>query len=247
MTSPGEDAAVLHVSVLLPLMDETTSLRKTVEILLGENRPVIAEILIIACDRTSAASLQAVEELCREHSALIQLRMQKRPFLGGAFRDAFEWASGSHVLMMASDLETDPSTVKDLIAKARDGWDIVTATRWKGGKFHDYQGLKYVLNWIFQKTFAIVYETELSDLTFGFRIFRTELVQSIAWEEVRHPFLLETILKPLRLGAKVTEIPTTWRARSEGVSHNSFFRNFEYFRVALKTRFRSRQQLLTRS
>jgi glycosyltransferase involved in cell wall biosynthesis len=64
---------------------------------------------------------------------LLQVRFQQRPFLGGAMRDAFDWASGSHVLMMASDLETDPATVKKLIGKAKDGYDIVTATRWRGG------------------------------------------------------------------------------------------------------------------
>jgi len=52
---------------------------------------------------------------------------------------------------MASDLETDPATVKELIAKAKDGYDIVTATRWKGESgFRGYNPLKRFLNRIFQ-------------------------------------------------------------------------------------------------
>ena len=199
----------MTVTAILPVTDETTSLRKTVEVLLAENRREISEILIVACHRTTPAALAVAEELGRQHAGLIQVRFQQRPFLGGAMRDAFEWASGSHVLMMASDLETDPATVKELIAKAKDGYDIVTATRWKsGGGFRGYNPLKRFLNGIFQAIFRVFYGTTLSDLTYGFRIFKREWVRTIAWEELRHPFLLETILKPLRLGARVIEIPS---------------------------------------
>ena len=238
----------MQVSVILPVMDETAALHKTVEILLAENREYISEILIIVCDRTSAEAIAACEELLAAIPEIVRLRKQKRPFLGGAMQDAFEWASGTHVLMMASDLETDPATVKELIAKAREGYDVVTATRWsKAGGFEGYSRLKYVSNWIFQRSFRALYGSSLSDLTYGFRIFKVEWVKNIAWEELRHAFLLETILKPLRLGARTAEIPTTWRTRREGTSHNVFWHNFIYFRTAVRTRFRSRQDLLVRS
>jgi len=235
------------VSVILPVIDETVSLRKTVQIVLSENAGDIREILIIGCGLTTPEARGVADELVHDDSR-IQLLFQKRPFLGGAMRDAFEWARGSHVLMMASDLETDPAVVKNLIAKAKDGYDIVTATRWNaGGGFQGYSFTKFLLNWIFQKTFRMVYGTQLSDLTYGFRIFRAALLKQIAWEEVRHPFLLETILKPLRLGASVVEIPCRWNARIEGESHNSSWRTFLYLRIALKTRFKSREALLVRT
>jgi len=159
----------MTVTAILPVTDETASLRKTVEVLPAENRPEISEILIIACQRTTRAALAVAEELGREHAGLIQVRFQQRPFLAGAMRDAFDWASGSHVLMMASDLETDRATMKELIAKAKDGYDIVTATRWKGGSgFRGYNPLKRFLNGIFQMIFRILHGTALSDLTYGF-------------------------------------------------------------------------------
>jgi hypothetical protein len=93
----------------------------------------------------------------------------------------------------------------------------------------------------------MLYGTKLTDLTYGFRVFKIEWVKKIRWEELRHPLLLETMLKPLRLGAKVKEIPTTWKARIEGESHNPFWRNFLYFRIAWTTRFRSERELLSNS
>ena len=235
----------MQVSVILPVIDETVSLRKTVDILLAENAKEIHQILIVVCKKTSEQSMQVANELVAEHPALIEIRHQARPFLGGAMQDAFEWATGSHVVMMASDLETDPTKVKELIARAQDGYDIVTATRWQSNDgFQGYSPLKRVLNRVFQKSFGVLYGVTLSDLTYGFRIFRIDWVKKIAWEELRHPLLLETVLKPLRLGASVAEIPCVWQARIEGESHNTFLQNFLYFRIALKTRFRNKQELL---
>lgn len=239
---------ILSVSVILPVIDETVSLRDTVATLLAENARDLAEILIVACGKTTPESLQVCRELARAHPALIQVRFQRRPFLGGAMRDAFEWASGTHVIMMASDAETDPATVKDLIETARLGYDIVTATRCarKGG-FEGYHPVKYIFNRVFQRAFGVLYGTRLSDLTYGFRIFKTEWVKKIEWEELRHAFLLETLVKPLRLGASVAEIPTVWRRRTEGASHNQLVQHFAYFRIGLRTLFRSKQDFLVRA
>ena len=239
------DHAPMCVSVILPVMDETVSLQETIRILLEENGRAITEILLVVCAKTTPESVAICTALEREQPALIKLRWQKLPFLGGAIRDCFDWATGSHVVMMASDLETDPRTVKDLIAKAETGCDIVTATRWtqKDG-FHGYDPLKYFLNWIFQQIIRLLYGTKLSDSTFAFRIFKTAWVKNIRWEELKHPFLLETILKPMRLGATIAEVPTVWRARVEGASHNTFWQNFAYFRIAVKTRLSESAHLL---
>jgi glycosyltransferase involved in cell wall biosynthesis len=241
-------AAALRVSVILPVIDETSSLRKTVDILLAENAGDLAEILILVCENTIPPARAVCDALVREHPLLIRIRSQRRLFLGGAMRDAFEWAEGSHILMMASDLETDPATVKDLLAEARRGFDIVTATRWTAeGGFHGYNPVKYRLNLLFQRSIGWLYGASLSDLTYGFRVFKAEWVKRIAWEEFRHAFLLETILKPMRLGASIAEVPTVWRCREEGASHNPLRQHFAYFRIALKTRLRRKEALLASS
>jgi hypothetical protein len=81
-------------------------------------------------------------------------------------------------------------------------------------------------------------------MTYAYRIFPTKLLQAIEWTELRHPLLFETVIKPLRLGVKVMEIPGTWRARTEGESQNTFARNFEYFRIGLRVRMAAAHHLL---
>ncbi len=140
-------------------------------------------------------------------------------------REAFELSNGSHTIMMSTDLETDPNVVSKFICLAKKNpASIITASRWlKGGNFEGYNLIKLLANYLFQKIFALFYCSNLTDLTYAYRIFPTPLIHAIKWEELKHPFFLETIIKPIKLGVKVIEIPTVWRCRTEGESQNSVF------------------------
>ena len=245
MTQPAVPSS-FSVTVILPAIDETWSLRETLTRIEAESRNDVSQYLIVVCDKTTPECRQVAEALMLEVPGRVQLLEQRLPFLGGAVRDGFDAATGSHVIMMSSDLETDPDTVPLLISEAKQHPAIiVTATRWRSkAGFEGYDPLKLVLNKIFQAFFALLYRVRLTDLTFAYRIFPTELVRSIRWEELKHPFLFETIIKPLRLDVEVVEVPSTWRARSEGVSHNTFLTNFVYFRIGLKTLFMSPSSIL---
>lgn len=236
------------VSILLPVINETTSLRQTVDIILRDvRREDLKELLIVVCEKTTPESMALIGRLQQELGDLVVVLRQRRPYLGGALRDGFDVARGSHVIIMGSDLETNPNEVHRLISEERNNPSgIVTTSRWiSGGSFHGYSRIKLLCNWLFQRFFSLLYLTPLTDMTFGFRILPTKLVQSIRWEELRHPFNLECIVKPLRLGVPVAEIPSIWHARIEGESQNPFFRNFEYFRIGLKARFAPKESFLS--
>lgn len=225
------------VTVILPVVNETTSLRETVQTL--KQIFLIREFLIVVCNKTTLESLTVCEEICRNDPSRFRILKQSRPFLGGAMRDAFEAGACSHILMMASDLETDPATVPEMIKQAENSPNaIITASRWiGGGSFEGYNHAKLLANYCFQKFFSLLYCTRLSDMTFGFRIFPAALVKCIRWEENKHPFLFETILKPLRLGIEVIEVPSRWCSRKDGESQNTVFDTFDYWRVGLRMRF----------
>ncbi|HUC60561.1 MAG TPA: glycosyltransferase family 2 protein [Alphaproteobacteria bacterium] len=233
-------------TVILPVINETYSLVQTVEAILATSKADLREFLIVIADRTTPESRAEIERLNARFGDLVVVHRQTLKFLGGAMREAFDRARGSHAIMMASDLETDPALVPQLIACARANPDaVVTVTRWaRGGGFRDYSRIKLLANWIFQKLFSLLYWSRLSDMTYAYRIFPTRLVQAIRWEELRHPFLFETLIKPLRLGVDVIEIPGVWRARTEGESQNTFARNFEYFRIGWRVRFAPARDIL---
>jgi len=234
------------VTVILPVIDETESLIKTMDILLADAKADILEVIIVVCEKTVPAAMANIQKLKDQYPQLITVYHQTLPFVGGAYQEAFDMARGSHTILMASDLETDPKEVSKMISQSKAHPSTVICTsRWiNKGSFSGYSPIKLVANWMFQRIFSTLYSTNLSDMTFGYRLFPTNVIQSIKWEEYRHPFFFETIIKPIRLGVPVIEIPTGWVPRVEGESHNSFFRNFEYFRPGFKVRFAPAASLL---
>ena len=241
-----------NVTILLPAMDETYSLRETVERILKTcHREDIAEFIIILCEKTSEDCRKTAEELIGQYKdrTSIYILEQTLPFVGGAIREGIDRAVGSHVIMMSSDLETDPDVVHRFINASKRYPDrIITASRWReGGGFEKYSKVKLVCNLIFERAIGLFYLTRLSDLTYAFRIFPSKLMKAIEWEELKHPFFLETALKPLRLGTRFVEIPGHWAARTEGVSQNAFFANFKYFKTAWHNRFLTEEQILRKN
>jgi glycosyltransferase involved in cell wall biosynthesis len=221
------------------VLNETYSLQQTVDTIFELAGDDLHEVLIVTARRTTSESLAVVDKIKKERGTHVRVHRQQLPFLGGAMREAFDVASGDHIMLMASDLETDPTLVPAFIETMKaDCWDIVAGSRWlKGGGFEGYSRPKLVLNYLFQKIFRILYNTKVTDLTFAYRLYRKSILEGILWEELKHPFLLECLLKPLRCGASATEIPCKWRARTEGISANMFVETLKYLRVAFKTRF----------
>jgi len=234
-------------SVILPVLNETSLLRETVAIIEATCARSVGEYILVVCERTTPESLIVCREITQSLGDRGLLHFQKRPFVGGAIRDGFDLARFSHVVMMHSDLETDPALVQTMIKVAEAHPDgIATASRWiAGGEFEGYSPTKLVANYLFQKMLAVLYGTHLSDLTYAYRMFPRSVVRGIRWQELKHPFFLETALKPLRLGVTIREIPAKWKARAVGGSANSFMANFAYFRIALTTRLKTKAEMLT--
>lgn len=237
------------LSVILPAMDETYSLMQTVDTIMETcRREDLAEIIIVVCDRSTDDCIRTAEGIEQKYGGQIPVTVhhQKKPFVGGAVQEGIEIASGSHVVLMSSDLETDPNLICEFIRLEKKNPDkIITATRWKkGGGFDGYNKVKLVANAIFQRMIALLFFVSLTDITYAYRIFPRSLMLSISWEELKHPFFLETALKPIRLGVKFIEIPVKWTARTEGVSQNSFWANFKYFKTAWHVRFMKKKNIL---
>lgn len=228
----------MRLSIILPATDETYSLAETVEKIASLLPSQAIEYLIVTHPKlTTPACRETITRLRATYSSAIESFDQTRRGIGGALQDAIDRTSGDVVILMAADLETDPAILPSMLQKLEKS-DVVATSRWKGGaRFSGYDPLKFVLNFFFQHFFRILYWTELTDLTYAYRAYKASVLKSIRWEETGFPFLFESILKPLRLGYRVAEVEAPWRARQEGVSHNSFMQTFAYTWTGLRIRF----------
>jgi len=228
--------ADFRVSVVLPVYSEVESVSEVVAGLRDRLGSRLEQIVLVLSPRSQAASRAVCEELAAADPRVLLHVQVNNPGLGHAVREGYARTTGNLVLNMDSDGEMEIETVSRMLAvMERDGPALVIAARWlPGGGFSGYSPVKKVLNWGFQQLFRLLFWTPLHDLTYGFKLMRGELARGIAWEGSLHEIACETTLKPVRLGVPVAEVPSRWTARVQGVSKNTFLRNFRYVRTALR-------------
>ncbi len=235
------------VSIVTGAVTETSSLQGTVDFILGNcNVSDIAQIIIGYPDRATPECLETIKSIeANVKEVEVITFLQKRKSLG-FLTEAFDKATGSHVITVDSDMALDLSLIPVMIENAKkDPETIFSASRWLGGnKFYGYNKFKKVLNICAQKFLSVLYSSDLTDFTIPYQIIPTDILQAIEFEETGFPIFLEMVLKPLRLGYKFKELPTDCHSRTEGKSSNSFAQIPQYLRTALHVRFMPKENIL---
>jgi glycosyltransferase involved in cell wall biosynthesis len=239
MTQEKVPLSTIKLSIVVTVYSETFSIDETLKILLGRDRGYIREILLLVSPRASEETFSICRKWVAQEPRVKLVVQQHNPGIGWAYREGMEAAKGNYVALMAGDLETEPAAVDRMVQKVVEtGCDEVIANRWlPGGGFTNYDPLKFVLNWIFQKIFRVLFWTRIGDFTFGLKLLSKDLAESIGWEATMHEICIETTVKPLKLGYHLEQVPTVWVGRQEGRSVNTFFKNFRYVKLGFKTFF----------
>ena len=227
-------------SVLLPVMNEVASLDQTIQIVRDENPDRSFELLIVVSPRSESRAITNALAHQAATPESVRVVTQERPLLGGALMDAIDAATGEYIIMMASDLETDPHAVRKMLeASDKNPESVIATTRWQGegAGFEGYGVGKKLANSVFQRVVRTIYSSDLTDLTYGFRLYPSGSVKKQQWRTYNHGFLLESILRPLKDGWQAQELPVIWKAREEGVSSNSWRFYASYFTMAMSIRF----------
>lgn len=224
------------VSVIVPVLHEAESLKLTVDEIFRQDQGKLHEVLIVVCRRTTRQVHEMIETLKRRHGLRLGVVEQRLPWLGGALRAGIEASAGTHVLTMFSDLESDPSYVGQMITLASENPEaVISASRWlPGGGFDRYGPVKLKLNRFFQKFFAQLFTTHVTDFTYGYRLYPKSFLSSVKITETGHRFVLEMILRAIMSQTQIIEFPTRWQRRIEGRSQITIFAYLRYWSLGLK-------------
>ena len=223
----------MEISVVMTVYSETTLLVESIRQIRAALDTWLHEIIVVVHPKSDPECLALCAQLAKDPDVHVILQGSKSG-IGWAYREAIPHVTGSHVLIMSSDLETNPADATAMARKAQEiGADIVCASRWiKGGGFSGYNPLKFVLNYGYNLIFGTLYRTNIHDITFGYKLIRAEVLRRVNWEYGTHEFCAELLLKPLRLGYIAAEVPTRWVKRPEGESKMTFSRNFRFVSAA---------------
>jgi len=222
------------VSIILPILNEINSLKKTIKIL--EKIKVKKEYLIIFSSKLT--NLKVIKEISKLKLKNKNLKYfpQIRPFVGGAIDLGIKLSKNKYIAIMASDLETNPYELKNMINISQNNPNvIISADRWISQKgFSDYGFIKFFANFFFQKLLKIFFKHKILDFTFAYRLYPKKALKGYKIKELRHGFALEILLIPIKKGFKVITLPAKWKKRVEGSSSITIQSYLSYLKVLFK-------------
>ena len=235
---------MLELSVIILAFNEQESLRKTVLEIQSLLKPECTNIIISTSHNATPECIKMSKLLSNEFEN-VSVFFQKKPFVAAAVLEALEIVTTERTIYMSSDSETPPKVIPIMMDKCAEfDWDIVVASRWiEGGSFTGYGKLKYSISWVAQQVCRLLYSRDLTEFTYGFRLYKTDLLRKYNFHEAKHPFFLESFLIPLRCGATVTEVPVNWTPRYESESVVNFLTLVQYLKPLIRVRFMKKEKI----
>jgi len=219
------------ISIILPILNEINSLKKTL-LILNEIKIDKEFVIIFSKKLTKKSVKEEIYKLKKKYKNLRYFK-QIRPFVGGAIDLGITKAKKKYIAIMASDMETNPNELKNMINISSKNYNsIISADRWISHKgFGDYGVIKFIANFMFQKLLKIFFNYKILDFTFAYRIYPKNALKGYRIKELRHGCALEILLTPMKNGFNVITVPAKWKKRVEGNSSITIKSYLSYLKV----------------
>ncbi|HYB57650.1 MAG TPA: glycosyltransferase family 2 protein, partial [Alphaproteobacteria bacterium] len=117
-------------------------------------------------------------EWCREHG--YEVFVQRRPGVRFAYFDALPRFTGDIILTLSPDGNCDPAFIPEMIAKVREGYDLVIGSRYLGDAHSDDDDMLTGFgNWLFTRTVNLLHGGSYTDVMVIYRAFRRGLIDDL--------------------------------------------------------------------
>lgn len=204
------------LSIIIPVYNEGN----TVHLILDKIKNVILdrdiqkEIIIVNDCSTDNTSEKIKEYISKNQELNILLfEHQKNKGKGAALHTGIAKATGEFTIIQDADLEYDPNEYQILLRPVLDGFaDVVYGSRFMGGNAHRVLFFWHTIGNRFLTTLSnMMTNLNLTDMETCYKLFNTQMLQSLALKEKRFGFEPEVT-------AKISRIPKV-RIYEVGISY----------------------------
>lgn len=208
-----------NIAKLLPLIEEQL-----------HSQPNWKIQVLVVDDSSPDGTSDVVQKLQKKYSWLNLLINKRKSGLGGAYlkgmAEAFDNLKADVVFEMDADLSHDPKKIPEFLKKLDSGADLVLGSRYiPGGSIPSNWGLHRKFLSVFGNLFiaTIMLNWSVRDWTGGYRAIRKNVYEKVKGEMgsarfTGYTFQIGFLLKSIRAGFKIAEVPFNFVDRTIGES-----------------------------
>jgi len=175
------------LSCIIPAYNEARNLPQLVNQVISTLAPLTPQLELIVVDDGSRDDTAAVmQTLCREHPQLVYLKLSRNFGKEPALTAGIEAAQGDVVVLMDGDGQHPVSLVPDMLAKWRNGADVVYAIR---RTRHDQSNLQITLTGWFYKLINLGNRVKIPANAGDFRLMDRQVVEALKRLPERNRFM----------------------------------------------------------
>lgn len=205
----------MKISVIIPVYNEVATIE---EIVKRVHAQAFASEIIIVDDGSTDGTREILATIDGKDGVKVILCPENRG-KGAAVRTGIEASSGEVLVIQDADLEYNPREIKALLQPIEDGLaDVVYGSRFLGGPRRPVMFWHMVANKLLTLLTNLLFDTILTDMETGYKVFKRHVVQDLRLRANRFDFEPEFTAKILKRKVKVFEVPISFNPRdySEG-------------------------------
>ncbi|MCL4275475.1 MAG: glycosyltransferase family 2 protein [Anaerolineales bacterium] len=200
----------MKLSVIIPVYNEVESIKTILERVKATK--LVHEIVVVD-DGSKDGTRDILKTLDGKKGVRVILH-EKNQGKGAAVRTGMSAATGDVLLIQDADLEYDPRDYPELLKPIEEGLaDVVYGSRFLGRAHRVTMFWHMVANKSLTFMTNILYDTILTDMETGYKVFRREVIEGMVIRANSFNFEPEFTAKILKRKYRIFEVPITFNPR----------------------------------
>jgi glycosyltransferase involved in cell wall biosynthesis len=200
----------MKLSVIIPVFNEAENIR---EILKRVQATKLAGEIIVVDDGSSDGTRDALKKLNGKNKVRVILH-EGNHGKGAAVVTGLNAAKGDVLLIQDADLEYNPRDYPALLQPIEEGVaDVVYGSRFLGGPHRVTMFWHKVANQLLTLMTNMLYNTILTDMETGYKVFRRKVIENMTIRAKRFDFEPEFTAKVLKRKHRIYEVPISFNPR----------------------------------
>jgi len=200
----------MNLSVVIPVYNEVDNIG---EILKRVQAQKLANEIIVVDDGSTDGTRTTLGKLDGKKKVRVILHEHNKG-KGAAVVTGMQAAKGEILLIQDADLEYDPRDYPELLKPILEGIaDVVYGSRFLGGPRRVAMFWHMIANRLLTSMTNILYDTILTDMETGYKVFRRDVIDGMKIRARRFDFEPEFTAKVLKRQYRIFEVPITFNPR----------------------------------